>query len=92
MLSENSETKEIGESTKDISDLKDEVKVKSIKSVSKQSKNKDKSNNKSLLLYKNDIKIKKPKYYGKTKSILFVGETPIFILTESSKNYYNHLI
>ena len=88
-MTENFETKEIGESTKDISDLKDEI--KSVKSASKQSKNKGKSN-KSLLLYKNDIKIKKPKYYGKTKSLLFVGETPIFILTESSKNYYNHLI
>ena len=90
MSIENSESKEIGESTQDISDLKDEV--KSIKSVSKKSKNKDKSNNKTLALFKNDINIKKPKYYGKTKTLLFVGETPIFILTESSKNYYNHLI
>ena len=83
MTSENSEKREIRESTKDISDLKDEI--KSIKSFPNNINNKNNSKDNSLMLYKNDIKIKKPKYYGNTKCILFVGETPIFILPQNSK-------
>lgn len=79
MISENSEIKELDETTKRISDLKDEIKEN--KSISKSNKK-----NKTNLLFKNDIKVKKPKYFGKTKALLFFGETPIFILGESSKN------
>ena len=79
MISENSEIKELDETTKRISDLKDEIKEN--KSISKSNKK-----NKTNRLFKNDIKVKKPKYFGKTKALLFFRETPIFILGESSKN------
>ena len=45
----------------------------------------------SFLLYKNDINIKHPKYFGRTRSLFFIGETPIFILGESCKNNSNNI-
>ena len=80
MISETSEIKKLDESTKGISHLKDEIKEKN--SITKKPNKKNKSN----LLFQNDINIKKPKYFGKTKTLLFFGETPIFILGESSNN------
>ena len=84
--SENSETREFGEITKEISTLKEVVKTKELfPKKTKKSKNKDE---KSLLLFQNDINIKKPKYFGKTRSLFFIGETPIFILGESCKKIF----
>ena len=57
----------------------------------RKKKLKKKSIDKSSLLFKNDINILKPKYYGKTKTLLFIGQTPVFILGESSKKYYNNI-
>ena len=39
---------------------------------------------KSLQLYKNNINIKKPKYLGKLRALLYFRNSPIFVLTESS--------
>ncbi len=78
------ESKDMEESSsQDISDLKDEIKSK--ETTSEKIDNKKKKTDKSNLLYKNDINIKKPKYFGRTRSIFFIGETPIFILCEKSK-------
>ncbi len=91
MISEGSETttREISEETKEISVLKDQIKSKElINKKSDKTKNKKKENDKSLLLFKNDISIKKPKYFGRTRSLLFIGETPIFVLGESSKKVF----
>ncbi len=81
-MSENSEIKKIDESTKDISDLKDEIKLN--ESIPEKEIDKNQSNKQSLKLYKNDINIKRPKYYGRTKTLFYIGDTPIFILCESS--------
>jgi hypothetical protein len=87
MKSENNELKEIDETSRELSKLKEEIKPKKEKTLNQKEKEKNKSNksNKSNLLFKNDINIIKPKYYGRTKSLLFIGQTPIFILGESSK-------
>jgi len=86
MKSENNEIKEIDETSRELSDLKEEeIKPKIVKDSNKKEKEKEKDENKSNLLFKNDINILKPKYYGRTKSLLFIGQTPIFILGESSK-------
>jgi len=85
-MSENNEIKEIDETSRELSDLKEEeIKQKIVKDSNKKEKEKEKDENKSNLLFKNDINILKPKYYGRTKSLLFIGQTPIFILGESSK-------
>jgi hypothetical protein len=86
MKPENNELKEIDETSRELSNLREEIKPKIEKISNKKEKEKDKSKN-SNLLFKNDINILKPKYYGRTKSLLFIGQTPIFILGESSKNY-----
>ena len=39
---------------------------------------------KNLKLYNNNYNIIKPKYLGKTKTLLFFRNTPILVLTESS--------
>ena len=86
MNSENTETREIVEETKEISTLKEQIKSKELfPKKSKKSKNKD---DKSLLLFQNDINNKKPKYFGRTRSLFFIGETPIFILGESRKKIF----
>ena len=84
MKLENNELKEIDETSRELSKLKEEIKPKIEKGLNQKEKEKNKSN-KSNLLFKNDINIIKPKYYGRTKSLLFIGQTPIFILGESSK-------
>ena len=86
MKPENNKLKEIDETSRELSNLREEIKPKIEKISNKKEKEKDKSNN-SNLLFKNDINILKPKYYGRTKSLLFIGQTPLFILGESSKNY-----
>jgi hypothetical protein len=89
-MSETLESKDTEESSsKDISDLKDEMKSK--EATSKKNKDKKVSIDKSMLLYKNNINIKHPKYLGRTRALLFIGETPIFILCENSKYYYNNI-
>ena len=86
MNSENIETRELGDATKEISTLKEQMKSKELfPQKSKKSKNKD---DKSLLLFQNDINNKKPKYFGKTRSLLFINDTPIFILGESCKKNF----
>ena len=89
MNSENTEIRDLGEATKEISTLKEQVKSKELfPKKSTKSKNKD---DKSLLLFQNDINNKKPKYFGKTRSLFFIGETPIFILGESRNLIFYHL-
>jgi hypothetical protein len=89
MKPENNEIKEIDETSRELSKLREEIKPKIEKSSNKKEKEKNKSKNTNLL-FKNDINILKPKYYGRTKSLLFIGQTPLFILGESSKKllYY----
>ena len=89
MISEQTNSKELDETTKEMKKLKEEAKPKNVSS--KKKKLKKKSIDKSSLLFKNDINILKPKYYGKTKTLLFIGQTPVFILGESSKKYYNNI-
>ena len=67
----------------EISKLKEEIKSKEF---TKKIMNKDKEE-KSLKLYGNDINDKKPKYFGETKSLLFIREIPVLILGEDS-NFY----
>ena len=79
---------ERGDSFSEISHLKEEIKSKDIqKNMNK--KDNDKSKDNSLKLYGNDINDKKPKYFGKTKSLLFIGETPFLIFGENSNFYIN---
>ena len=95
MISEDSETatREINEETKEISVLKEQIKSKKLsdKNINKTKHKKNKID-KSLSLFKNDINIKKPKYFGRTRSLFFIGETPIFVLGESSKKYFSYII
>lgn len=84
MKSENNEIKEIDETSSELSKLKEEIKPK-IETASNKKEEENNLSNKSNLLFKNDINILKPKYYGRTKSLLFIGQTPLFILGESSK-------
>ena len=54
-------------------------------------KEKDKNEDKddiSLKIFGNNINERKPKYYGKTKSLLFLKENPILILGEDSNSLY----
>ena len=66
----------------EISHLKEEIK-------SKEKFKKEKENIKydkilTLKIFGNNINDRKPKYYGKTKSILCYNESPILILGEDS--------
>ena len=70
----------------EFSHLKDEIKSRNdpIKKIEK-----------SLKLYGNDADEKKPKCYGKTKVLLYIGDNPILILGEDSKinsNNINYII
>lgn len=76
------------DSFSEISHLKEEIKSKDVQQNWKQKDN-DKSKNNSLKLYGNDINDKKPRYFGKTKSLLFIGETPFLILGQDSNFYIN---
>ena len=67
----------------EISKLKEEIKSNE---YTKLIMNKNKEE-KPLKLYGNDINDKKPNYFGKTKSLLFIKEIPILILGEDS-NYF----
>ena len=79
-----SDSRDLSQTTKEMSILKDGIKP--LQKANNNTKRKQKIN-KSLLLFKNDINIKRPKYFGRTKSLFFIGETPIFVLGESG----NHL-
>ena len=72
----------------EMSKLKDNIKLKEGNIKSKDIfRNKDIDNeNKNFKLFGNNINERKPKYYGKTKSLLFFKENPILILCEDS-NY-----
>lgn len=72
----------------EMSKLIDNIKLKEGNIKSKDIfRNKDIDNeNKNLKLFGNNINERKPKYYGKTKSLLFFKENPILILCEDS-NY-----
>ena len=88
--------KENDEENKDyseISKLKEEIKLKENNTTSKkniQNNNKD-NEDIPLKIFGNNINERKPKYYGKTKSLLFYKESPILILCEDS-NYLIYLI
>lgn len=86
-MSQQNKSEEKEETIEEMANLKEEE-IKSKEISSKETETKKKSIDKSTLLFKNDINILKPKYYGKTKTLLFIGQTPIFILGESSKKYY----
>ena len=60
--------------------IREEIKPK----IENNSNMEKKSKNQNLL-FKEYINILKPKYYGRTKSLLFIGQTPLFILGENSK-------
>ena len=64
------------ENYSEISQLKEDIKSKE-----KAKKENDKGD-KQLTIFGNNINDRKPKYYGKTKSLLFCNETPILILGE----------
>ena len=76
------------DSFSEMSHLKEEIKSKDIQQNSKKKDN-DKSKDNSLKLYGNDINDKKPRYFGTTKSLLFIGETPFLIFGENSNFYIN---
>ena len=84
MLENNSSKEDYSEMSK----LKDNIKLKEGNIKSKDIfRNKDIDNeNKNFKLLGNNINERKPKYYGKTKSLLFFKENPILILCEDS-NY-----
>lgn len=63
----------------EFSNLKEEIKSKE-NSLEKNDKNKV-----ILKIFGNNIDERKPKYYGKTKTLIFFKETPILILGEDSK-------
>ena len=84
MKPENNELKEIDETSRELSNLREEIKSNIEKNSNKKEEKEKKPKNPNLL-FKNDINILKPKYYGRTKSLLFIGQTPLFILGESSK-------
>lgn len=76
------------ENYSEMSLLKDEIKSK--ENNKKLEKNETIYKEKeSLKLLGNDFNDLRPKFYGKTKSILFIGETPILILGEDC-NFYNY--
>ncbi len=85
MKPENDELKEIDETSRELSNLREEIKSNIEKNSNSNKKEKEKKPKNPNLLFKNDINILKPKYYGRTKSLLFIGQTPLFILGESSK-------
>ena len=62
MKLESNELKEIDETSRELSKLKEEIKPKIEKGLNQKEKEKNKTN-KSNLLFKNDINIIKPKYY-----------------------------
>ena len=64
----------------EISHLKEEIKSK--ENSKKEIENI--KNNKALTIFGNNINDRRPKYYGKTKSIFYFNEKPIFILGEDS--------
>ena len=72
----------------EISELKTE-KMKSKEEITKnklKSKNNNEDNEqKDSPLYGNDISIKKPKYLGNTRVLLYIGDYPLIILTRNSK-------
>ena len=84
MKPENNKLKEIDETSRELSNLREEIKSNIEKNSNKKEEKEKKPKNPNLL-FKNDINILKPKYYGRTKSLLFIGQTPLFILGESSK-------
>ena len=87
MKPENDELKEVDETSRELSNLREEIKsnIEKNSNSNKKEKEKEKKPKNPNLLFKNDINILKPKYYGRTKSLLFIGQTPLFILGESSK-------
>ncbi len=66
----------------EFSHLKDEIKSRNDPIKTKE---------KSLKLYGNDVDEKKPKWYGKTKALLYIGDSPILILGEDSKINFNNI-
>ena len=76
---------------KEISELKEEItknKEKTTKNnIESKNNNETDDNKKELFLYGNDINIKKPKYLGNTRVLLYIGDYPLIILTRNSKLY-----
>ena len=71
----------------EISHLKEEIKTKE-KSKKENENDKD---DKPLTIFGNNINDRKPKYYGKTRTLLYCKETPILILGED-RNFFIYLI
>ena len=80
-MKSNSLSNEMNESINEMSNLKEGVKSKKILSESKIKENKVDN---SSLLFKNDVNILKPKYFGNIKPILYFGQKPIFVLGKGS--------
>jgi len=80
-MKSNSLSNEMNESINEISNLKEGVKSKKILS---DIKNKVNRTEHSSLLFKNDLNILKPKYFGNIKPLLYLGQTPIFALGKGS--------
>ena len=72
---------EMNESINEMSNLKEEIKSKNISSEKKDKKNGMEC---PSLLFKNDVNILKPKYFGNIKPLLYCGQKPIFVLGEGS--------
>lgn len=73
----------------EIPHLKEEIKSKegNIKTILRKEKDKNEDKDDiSLKIFGNNINERKPKYYGKTKSLLFLNENPILILGEDSNS------
>ena len=84
MKPENNKLKEIDETSRELSNLREEIKSNIEKNSNKKEEKEKKPKNPNLL-FKDHINILKPKYYGRTKSLLFIGQIPLFILGENSK-------
>jgi len=80
-MNSNSLSNEINESINEISNLKEGVKSKKFFSENKDKKNKVEH---SSLLFKNDVNILKPKYFGNIKPLIYFGQKPIFVLGKGS--------
>ena len=71
----------LNESINEMTNLKEGVKPKKNLSGNEDKKNKVEN---SSLLFKNDVNILKPKYFGNIKPLLYFGQKPIFVLGEGS--------
>ena len=79
----------LNESFNEMTNLKEGVKPKKKMSESEDKKNRVEH---SSLLFKNNVNILKPKYFGNIKPLLYFGQKPIFVLGEGSNKLLIFLI